>query len=217
MKEYTPPRHESLLCEHFDDDGEPIPCPGMCPKLVIKSWAPPGYPDLGPTDPNTGKPIMHAIVFTETEVRTLVREADRGYFDMPGMLERKDSRFWDPLTSMLIQSLQENPVRALGILLFLGQPAAIAFAAEPEPILALQDPEGSWLWIHLNGTTPSEVQAESSEPAEPDGEEIDVPQPVTYHDTPPAGANMLWTRPTPEVNGEDRYDVTDNGNAALDA
>lgn len=204
MKEYTPPR--LLECHHQNEDGDPIPCPGLCPKLVIKSAGLPGNPQLGPD-------TMHAIVFTESEVRTLVREADRGYFDLPNMPERKDSRFWDPLTSLLIQSLQENPIRALGILMFLGQPGAIAFTADPEPMLALRDADGGWLWIHLDAPMP----LAAPEPAAEDGSdntEVEVPTQVSYHDTPPDTATILWERTETE---ETRYDLTDNGNAAIDA
>jgi hypothetical protein len=221
MKEYTPAR--LLECHHENEDGDPIPCPGLCPKLVIKSAGLPGNPQLGPD-------TMHAVVFSEAEVRTLVREADRGYFDLPDMPERKDSRFWDPLTAMLMDALQTNPVRALGILLFLGQPEAIAFVQQPEPILAMQDIEGEWTWIYLNGQPPTPVIEAADDqvltgeivgvdqPAE-DDEDIDVPQGVTAYNTdPPTGATILWTRPTTDpINPEDRYDVTDHGNAALNS
>lgn len=225
-KEYTPAK--LLECDHgdvtdfdgnpvLDLDGNPIKasCPGFCPKLVIKSWAPEGYPNLGPFD-GDGKSVMHAVIFTAGEVRRLLKEADEGYFDLPDMPLRKDSRFWDPLTAMLMESLQTSPVRALGILLFLGQPQAVAYTSEPEPILALQDPEGEWLWIHLNGKAPDEPA--DIDPAFVDDVEDtpEIPAGITAHnDQPPAGATILWQTTTPTMIEETRYDLTDNGNAAI--
>lgn len=221
-KEYTPPRDPRLACVHHDHDcdtdtcTEPTPCPGLCPKLVIKSWAPQGQPQLGPLEPD-GTPVVHAILFSEQEIRTFVREADRGYFDLPDMPERKDSRFYDPLTSMLIQALQEDPLRALGILLFLGNPQAVAFTAEP-PTLAVRDSEGSWLYLHLDAETLDEWTAPEPDPDAAETAPIEFPDPVSHHDTPPEGAAILWERPTRETTEEDtRYDITDDGSAALDA
>lgn len=254
-KEYTPPR--LLPCEHHDHecagpgDGEdacknPTPCPGLCPKLVIKSSAPADNPQLGPLAAD-GTPIVHAVVFAEQEVRTFVREADKGYFDLPDMPERKDSRFYDPLTSMLIQALQEEPLRALGILLFLGNPQSVAFTAEP-PTLAVRDSEGGWLHLHLDAQTLDEWTAPEPDPENTDAAVIEFPDPVSHHDVPPEGAAILWERPQraqraltaspeaaadaeqaftdptrlvrgrPNHDEEDtRYDITDDGTAALDA
>lgn len=186
------------------------------------------------------------MIFSAAEVRTLVREADKGYFDLPDMPERKDSRFYDPLTAMLIQSLQEDPLRALGILLFLGNPQAVAFAKEP-PTLAVRDSEGGWLYLRLDAQTLDEWTAPEPDPENTDAVVIEFPDPVSHHDVPPEGATILWERPpsqraltaSPEaaadaeqaftdptrlVRGrlnhdeeETRYDITDDGNAALDA
>lgn len=220
MKLYTPPR--LLECVHHDHDcnhstktgydetkpecADPTPCPGFCPKLVIKSQAPAGYPLLGPMAAD-GTPIEHAIVFSGQEVRTLVREADKGYFDLPGMPERKESRFWDPLTSMLMQALQDEPLRALGMLLFLGNPQTVAYVAEP-PMLAMQDSEGAWLCLHLDATTIDEWQAPEPEPdPEADAQVIEFPDPVSHHDTMPEGATILWRKPAREENPSN--DITD--------
>lgn len=219
MKQYTPA--SQLPCEHYegvDDKGDPIPvpCPGLCPKLVILSTNSPGYPNLGPKEP-------HGIAFAAQEVRTFIRETDKGFFDLPDMPPRKESRFWDPLTAMLMEALQDNPVRALGILLYLGMPEAIAFTTGTEPVLALRDIEGGWLWIHLSRdpTPPIVEEAEGAIALVDDGgaavDDIDIPQPVTYHDVPPAGAHMLWERPTPQIIEGDHHDSTDDRPAAPDA
>lgn len=252
MKEYTPPRLLPCNPPHHDHDcdpetcKEPTPCPGFCPKLVIKSAAPAGHPHLGPFAPD-GSAILHAVTFTESEVRTLLREADKGYFDLDHMPPRKDSRFYDPLTAMLVQSLQDEPLRALGILLFLGNPQAVAFTAEP-PTLAVRDSEGSWLYLHLDAETLDEWQAPEPDPDAAEAAPIEFPDPVSHHDVPPEGAAILWERPQraqraltaspeaaadaeqaftdptrlvrgrPNHDEEDtRYDITDDGTAALDA
>lgn len=176
MKEYTPAR--LLACQHLNAAGEDIPCPGTCPKLVIRSTGDDQL--LGPTTP-------HAIAFSDSELRRFILEADKGYFDLDDMPPRKDSRFWDPLTTMLLNTLQTNPTQAIGILLFLGQPKTIAFQPDP-PTLALQDPEDGWIHIHLN-------QSIGDVETHPDQPKHEQAEPVTYHDHQPDGAQILWTKP----------------------
>lgn len=200
MKEYTNARQ--LECQHLTPDGEEIPCPGYCPKLIAISVG---------DDKQLGPSQRHAMHWSDSELRNLIREIDKGHFDPPGLPPRK-SAFFDPLTSTLINTLQTNPIHALGILLYLGQPTSIAFTANP-PTLALQDPEGSWIHIHLNTTTMPETPADLDDGENfqsPDNEWLDnasswaedeeqtpaeLPNPVTYHDTPPTGAQLLWTQP----------------------
>ena len=181
MKEYTNARQ--LTCEHIDEHGNPQPCPGYCPKLIVKSSG---------DDKLLGPAQTHAMAWSESELRRFLKEADDGTWDLPNMPQRRDSRFHDPLTQVLIDTLQTNPIHALAILLFLGQPTTIAFQQNP-PTLALQDPEGEWLHIHLD--TKLEPDQNASEDTETAAK---LPEPVTYHHEPPAAAAVLWTTNTDE-------------------